>query len=80
MVNVIYDAIIFREEASSVHRVIEKSTGIAMFARIYNNPDPAIRRHAHQQMMVMQSAAHENVIKLLNVIENSQQVVLMYEV
>jgi len=51
-----------------------------MFARIYNNPDPAIRRHAHQQMMVMQSAAHENVIKLLNVIENSQQVVLMYEV
>ena len=70
---------IFREETSSVHRVIEKSSGIPMYARIYTNPSPAVRLLARQQMLAMQSAAHNNVIKLINVIENSLQVVIMYE-
>ena len=30
-------------------------------------------------MLAMQAAAHDNVIKLVNVIENSHQVVIMYE-
>ena len=50
-----------------------------MYARIFTNPEPAVRRYAHQQMLAMQAAAHDNVIKLVNVIENSHQVVIMYE-
>lgn len=68
-----------REKSSSVHRVVEKSTGRQMYARIYCNPEPAERSYAHQQMMAMQSAAHDNVVRLVNVIENSQQVVIMFE-
>lgn len=62
-----------------VHRVVEKSTGVPMYARIFTNPEPAERRYAHQQMLAMQSALHDNCIRLVNVIENTQQVVIMYE-
>ncbi|XP_067932272.1 obscurin-like isoform X2 [Watersipora subatra] len=71
---------ILREETSSVHKVIEKSTGLAMYARIFTNPSPAVRDAAHQQMLAMQSAIHDSTVKLINVIENSLQVVLLYEI
>lgn len=69
----------FSDGMGVVYRVVEKSTGVNMHARIFTNPEPTERRYAHQQMLAMQSALHDNCIRLVNVIENSQQVVLMYE-